>query len=167
MDVILIRHAEAGDRDPARYPDDDLRAVTPGGERKMSAAARAMKAMGIRFDHLVTSPLARAMQTATILRDAYGLKEPAQIHEMLAHGCTPPGGVQLLSKYPADACIALVGHEPALSAVAAAMISPSGDARIALKKGGCIGIGFGGPARLGTGTLLFHLKPGQLKKLRH
>ena len=167
MDVILIRHAEAGDRNPAIWSDDDLRAVTPGGERKMSAVTRAMKAMGIRFDHLVTSPLTRALQTAAILRDVCGLKEPAQINEALGHGCTPPGVVQLLSKYPPDATIALVGHEPALSAVAAAMIGPSGDARIALKKGGCLGIGFDGTARLGTGTLLFHLKPGQLKKLGH
>ena len=167
MDVLLIRHAEAGDRDPAAYPDDDLRAVTPGGERKMAAAAHAMKAMGIRFDHLVTSPLVRAVQTAAILCDTFGRHEPAQISDALGHDCTPLGIVQLLSRFPAGDCIALVGHEPALSAVAAAMIGPSGDARIALKKGGCIGIGFDGTARLGTGTLLFHLKPGQLKKLRH
>lgn len=166
MDIILIRHAEAGDRDPATCPDDDLRAVTPDGERKMRAAARAMRAMGIRFDHLLTSPLARAAQTAAILSDTFGLNKPAQISDALGHGCTPSGLVHLLSEYPPDDRIALVGHEPALSAVAAAMISPSGDARIALKKGGCIGIGFDGTARLGTGTLQFHLKAGQLKLLK-
>jgi phosphohistidine phosphatase len=166
MDVILIRHAEAGDRDPAIWADDSLRAVTPDGERKMTAAARAMKAMGIRFDHLVTSPLTRALQTAAIIRDVYGLKEPARIDEALGHECTPIGVIQLLAKYPSVACIALVGHEPALSTIAAAMIGPSGDAHIALKKGGCIGIGFPGTARLGTGTLRFLLKPGQLRKLK-
>lgn len=165
MDVILIRHADAGDRNPAAYPDDDRRGVTAGGERKMGAAVRAMKAMGIRFDHLLTSPLTRAIQTAAIVRDTYELNEPAQVSDTLGHGCSPTGVVQLLSRFgPADT-IALVGHEPALSDVAAAMISPSGDVRIALRKGGCIGIGFDGTARLGTGTLQFLLKAGQLKQV--
>jgi phosphohistidine phosphatase len=167
MDVILIRHAEAGDRDPVTYPDDTLRPVSPAGERKMASVARAMKAMGIRFDHLVTSPLVRAAQTAAILRGVFERNEPAEVSDALGLECTPSGIVQLLSRYPVEDCVALVGHEPAFSVVAAAMIGPSGDARIALKKGGCVGIGFDGTALLGTGTLQFHLKPGQLKKLKH
>jgi len=167
MDIILIRHAEAGDRDPVTYPDDSLRPISPAGERKMASVARAMKVMGIRFDHLVTSPLVRAAQTAAILRDAFERSESAEVSEALGLDCTASGIVHLVSRYPADACIALVGHEPALSVVAAAMIGASGDARITLKKGGSIGIGFDGTARLGTGSLQFHFKPGQLKKLKH
>lgn len=165
MHLILIRHAEAGDRDPATYPDDDLRALTPGGASKMSAVARAMKAMGIRFDYLVTSPLLRARETAAILGDVYGLAEAAQVSDALGPACTPLAVTRLLSKFPPDARVALVGHEPAFSAVAAAMISTSGDTQLELKKGGSIGIRFDSAAQLGKGTLEFHLRAGQLKRV--
>jgi phosphohistidine phosphatase len=166
MEVILIRHAEAGERDATQYPNDDLRPITTDGRRKQTAIARAMEKMGIEFGFLVTSPLVRAMQTAEVLADVFGFDETAQTSDALGHGCTPASLLKLLAKFPPDAAVALVGHEPALSKVAAALISPSGDADIRLRKSGVIGIAFDGAAEAGTGTLEYHLKPGQLRKLK-
>ena len=166
MDVILIRHAEAGDRDAAKYPNDDQRPVSAEGRKKQTGIARAMKKMGITFDHLVTSPLDRAVQTAEIVAEVFDYKEALTTSPALGHECSPPSVLKLLAKFPPRDTVALVGHEPDLSKVAAAFISPSGDARIELKKSGVIGIGFAGAAELGKGALLFHLKPGHLKKLK-
>ena len=166
MDVILIRHAEAGDRDAAQYPNDDQRPITAEGRRKQTGFARVMKKMGIRFDHLVTSPLDRAVQTAEIVGEIFGYKEAPTTSNALGHDCTPQNVLKLLAKFPPGGTVALVGHEPDLSGVAAAFIAPGGQARIELKKSGVIGIGFAGAPELGKGTLLYHLKPGHLKKLK-
>jgi phosphohistidine phosphatase len=166
VDVILIRHAEAGDRDAAQYPNDDLRPITAEGRRKQSAFARVMKQMGIRFSFLVTSPLERAVQTAEVVDEVFGHKDAPTLSDALGNACTPPSVLKVLAKFPPDATVAMVGHEPALSRVAAAFIAPGGEAHIELKKSGVIGIGFPGLPELGRGTLLYHLKPGHLKKLK-
>jgi phosphohistidine phosphatase len=157
MEVIIIRHADAGERDAKRYPDDDLRPLSDSGRRKQTAASQAMQARGIHFDHLVTSPLLRAVQTAAILAEAYGRDPPPQVSDALGHACTPAAVVRFLSGFPGASRVALVGHEPALSRVAAALVG--GHPEFELKKSGVIGIGFDGVARPGAGTLLYHLKP--------
>jgi phosphohistidine phosphatase len=166
MDVILIRHAEAGSRDESQWPDDDLRPVSPEGRTRHTGIARAMKRLGIEFEFLVTSPLVRARQTADITAEVYGWKEPPQQSEALGHGCSVSAVVKLLGKFPPDSSVALVGHEPDLSGVAAALIGRSGDASIKLKKSGVIGISFDGAPEAGRGELMFLLKPGHLKKIK-
>lgn len=163
MEVILIRHAKAGVRDPNSWPDDDDRPLTSQGRSEQRAAARAMKKMGIKFDFLVTSPLARAGQTAEIVAAVYGWVEPPQQADQLGHGCSVPAVIRLLAKFPPDARVALVGHEPDFSSLAAALISHSGHVGITLKKSGVVGIEFDGAAEAGAGTLMYHLKPSQLR----
>lgn len=163
MEVILVRHAKAGSRDPNTWPDDDQRPLTPAGRSEQRTAAMAMKKMGIKFDFLVTSPLARAVETAEIVAAVYRWNEPPQVAEQLGHGYSVAAALKLLAKFPPDSRVALVGHEPDCSALAAALISPDGAANIALKKSGVIGIEFDGAAEAGKGTLLYHLKPSHLR----
>ena len=166
MDVILIRHAEAGDRDAAKFPNDDRRPITAEGRKRQTTIARAMKKMGISFDHLVTSPLDRAVQTAEVLAEVFGFKEAPTVHEALGHTCTPRNVLKLLAKFPPKGSVALVGHEPAFSQVASALVSRDGDLRIELKKSGVIAIGFPAAPELGKGTLLYVLKPGHLRRFK-
>ena len=86
MEVILIRHAKAENRDPNSWPDDDLRPLTAEGRAEQRSAARAMKQMGIKFDFLVTSPLLRAKETVDIVAKAYRWPEAPQVAEELGHG---------------------------------------------------------------------------------
>jgi phosphohistidine phosphatase len=165
MEIILIRHAKAETRDANSWPDDDLRPLTAEGRAEQRAAARAMKKMGIKFDFLVTSPLLRAKETADLVAKSYRWSEAAQVAEDLGHEYSVGAVVKLLAKFPPDAAVALVGHEPDLSDLASALVSKNGDVNIAVKKSGVVGIEFDGPAEAGKGTLLFHLKPGHLRKL--
>ncbi len=164
MDVLLIRHAEAGERDDAQWPDDDLRPVSDEGREKQTTCARAMKKLGVKFEYLVTSPLLRARETAAILAEVYGYQDEPQVSEALGHGCAAGTVVELLAKFPPHGRVALVGHEPAFSRVAAALIGGP-DADITLKKSGVVGIAFDGPADVGAGSLAFLLKPGQMRRL--
>lgn len=165
MEVILIRHAKAGNRDPNTWPNDDKRPLTPQGVEEQHEAARVMRRMGVRFDFLVTSPLLRARQTAEAIAEAYRWEEPPLESEALGHGYSVAAVVKLLAKFPPDSHVALVGHEPDLSHLAAALVGPDGATRIVLKKSGVIGIEFEGAAEVGAGTLVYHLKPGHLRKL--
>lgn len=165
MEVILIRHAKAGSADPNTWPDDRQRPLTAEGVSEQRSAARAMKKLGVTFEFLVTSPLVRAVQTAEVVAEVYRWKEPPQVAEELGPSCTAAGIAKLLAKFPPDATVALVGHEPSFSRVAAGFIGKSGDAAIDLKKSGVIALAFNGHAEVGRGTLLFHLKPGHLRKI--
>ena len=83
----------------------------------------------------------------------------------MGHGYSPGAVVKLLAKFPPNAVVALVGHEPDLSDLTAALVTKDGRLNIAVKKSGVVGIEFDGAAEAGKGTLLFHLKPGHLRKL--
>ena len=165
MEVILIRHAKAETRDPNSWPDDDQRPLTVEGRAEQRAAARAMKKMGIKFDFIVTSPLLRARETADLVAKGYRWSEAPQVAEELGHEYSVGAVVKLLSKFPPDAAVALVGHEPDFSDLTSALISKNCDVNIAVKKSGVVGIEFNGQAEAGKGVLLYHLKPGHLRKL--
>jgi phosphohistidine phosphatase len=165
MEIVLIRHAKAENRDPNSWPDDDLRPLTAEGRAEQRATTRSMKKMGIKFGFLVTSPLLRARETAEIVAKGYRWPESPQIAEELGHGYAVGAIVKLLGKFPPDATVALVGHEPDLSGLASALVSKDGRLNIAVKKSGVVGIEFDGPAEAGKGTLIYHLKPSHLRKL--
>jgi phosphohistidine phosphatase len=165
VDVIFIRHAEAGDRDTGKWPNDDHRPITVEGRERQIACARAMKKLGVRFDYLATSPLVRARETAEIVAEVSGYEDELLESDALGNGCTAATVLRLLAKYPPDARVALVGHEPAFSQVAAALIGRSGDAALQLKKSGVAGVTFDGAAELAAGRLAFLFKPSQLRRL--
>ena len=165
MDIILIRHAKAADRDPNSWPDDDKRPLTEEGMAEQRAVARVMRRMGVKFDFLVTSPLLRARQTADIVADVYKWKEPPQESDALGNGFSVAAVMKLLAKFPPDSRVALVGHDPHFPTLASALVTKSADLRIEVKKSGAIGIWFDGAAQAGAGVLSYHLKPGQLRKL--
>lgn len=164
MDLYLIRHAEAGERDLSQWPNDDDRPVSAEGRTRQIACARAMKKLGLAFDELITSPLVRARETAEIIGELTGFGGEILVAATLGHECGAEAVVGLLAKHPPRSTVALVGHEPAFSAVAAALIGgPAG--RIRLRKSGVVGIRFEGAAAIGAGTLEFVLKPGMMRKI--
>ncbi len=167
MDLLMIRHGKAGERNPETWPDDDLRPLTKEGMAEMRSVLKSLRKMGVEFNFLVTSPLVRARQTAGLVAEAFGWREEPQEADVLGHGCTTPAVLKLLAKFPPEATVALVGHEPDFSRLTAQLIGKSGDATIDLKKGGVVGISFDGHPAAGAGRLGFLLKPGHLRKLAH
>jgi phosphohistidine phosphatase len=165
MDVILIRHAKAGTRDPNSWPDDDDRPLTADGQVEHRAVTRAARKMGVKFDFLVTSPLKRARETADIVANVYRWPEEPQVAAELGHGYSVAAVVKLLAKFPPTARVALVGHEPDFSELATALIGGKTGLGLQLKKSGIAGIRFDGPAEAGAGTLLYLLKPSHLRKI--
>jgi phosphohistidine phosphatase len=137
MNILILRHGIAAEPGAPGLENDSARPLIPKGERRLRAAAAAMRKMELSFDLILSSPLLRAKQTAEIVSAELKLKKRLQFSDAL----TPGGSVkdllrQLDELRPAPENVLLVGHEPYLSRLIALLVSSSGDAAIEMKKGG-------------------------------
>ncbi|PZO58370.1 MAG: phosphohistidine phosphatase SixA [Phormidesmis priestleyi] len=137
-EAYFIRHGIAVDRQAGIA--DEMRSLTPNGITKTQRVAQRLCDLGLQFDHLLTSPLTRARQTADILHTA-GLSSPPE--EFLP---LQPGGdlldwlTWLKARQTAVQTVALVGHEPDLSQWAQQLVTGSDRHQWILKKAGIIGL---------------------------
>lgn len=127
----LLRHGDAESH--GSRPDFERR-LTDRGERQARAAGRALARLGVRVDHVFTSPRVRALDTARLVCGELGL-EPV-VHAPLGEGFDEGQAAELLATTPERGALLLVGHEPDLSVLVAALTS----ARIEMKKGGLAAI---------------------------
>jgi phosphohistidine phosphatase len=166
MRIFLLRHAIAEPRDPRRYPGDSGRPLTRTGRARMARAARGMRALGLRFDLILTSPFARARQTAAIVLDACRPRPPLRVLRPLAPGGGTGGVVAGLASLPKDAAVLLVGHEPDLSRLAGALVLETrSDLPLEFRKGGLCRIDTAGAPLPGAGRIVLHVTPKILRRL--
>ncbi len=130
----------------------------------MREAALGIAAIGVRPAAILSSPLARALQTARILARALEPSPPITLHEELEPS-TLPARTMLLLAEPRGEEIVLVGHEPHLSTLAAWLISGRHESALELRKGGLIRIDFDGEPAPGSGRLVCLLTPKLLRRL--
>ena len=123
----LLRH---GDAEPHGTRADFERRLTDRGERQSRAAGRAFARLGVRFEHVFSSPRVRALETARLVCAELDL-EPI-VHEPLSGGFDERHADELLAATGAGSALLVVGHEPDLSGLVEALTS----ARIDMKKGG-------------------------------
>src|SRR5687768_14191169 len=75
MHVYLVRHAAAYERNATKWPNDDHRPLTPEGRRKFGQLVSGLPDLPDWVDLMITSPLARAKETAEILQAKAGWPE--------------------------------------------------------------------------------------------
>ena len=160
MRLFLIRHAQAAEQDAEAYPDDALRPLVPKGRKVQRRVSRMLVKRGLRPDRIFSSPWKRAWQTAGIVADETGVGREQRIRcEALA---APPDLAELaigVGAVGADETIALVGHEPWMSGLAALLLAgTSSGVAIDFPKSGVMGIEAPG-FEAGRGTLEFFLVP--------
>lgn len=166
MQVYLLRHAVAAPRNARRFPHDPDRPLTREGRAKLATAARGMRAMGLTFDLVLTSPLKRARQTAGIVTHALRRRPRTQLLRSLS----PTGGCEVtteaIQRLTGVRRLLLVGHEPDLSRLAAFLLL-GGDLvlPIEFKKGGLCRMDFDGGVHPGAARLAFHLTPRFLRMM--
>jgi len=142
----LLRH---GDAEPDSADGDAARRLTARGEREARTAGEALARLGAQIDLAFTSPRVRARDTARLACAALGI-EP-QVHEPLAGGFGARDADALLTASASGAGLLLVGHEPDLSQVVAALTG----ARIEMRKGEI--------AAIAGGTLIALLRPREIQ----
>ncbi|MDQ3327534.1 MAG: phosphohistidine phosphatase SixA [Chloroflexota bacterium] len=164
MDLYLVRHGVAFDRDVQRWPDDRERPLTADGAERFRTAARGLRRLVPRVELVLSSPFTRAWQTATILQHVAHWPPPTTC-DGLESGHAPEEVADVLRRYRL-ASAALVGHEPDLHALAAYLLSGEGGASLlAFKKGGVGYITISKDVLPGTGELHWLLTPKVLRAL--
>ncbi len=163
MDLLVVRHADAGDANEFGQTGqpDDLRPLSDKGRRQMQRAAAALRGIGPKCDRVFSSPLKRAVETAEILCAGYGLPAPETTRALI-----PGAHLRDFERWAADfgesQCVAIVGHEPHLSSLVTWLMTGTNESRIVMKKGAACLLEFAGPARAGEGELRWLLGPREL-----
>ena len=73
--IYLVRHGLAAEQGP-EFPNDDDRPLTSEGIERLRVQVLGLRALDVRLDRVLTSPLVRAAQTAEILAAGVGCAVP-------------------------------------------------------------------------------------------
>ncbi len=152
--LVLVRHAPAAERDPARWPDDGRRPLTPEGAAAMRRAAAGLAREVGRVDRLATSGAARCRATAEIVRA--GLDRPPALEiwpELAPGGLAPPILTRVARVAGSAERILIVGHDPTLAELLGIAVLGEGSPIARLGKGGAARIDFPEGVRPGAGVL--------------
>ena len=161
MILYFLRHASAGEH-LANPKKDEKRALDKEGIEQCGYIGRALTALDVQVDAIVSSPLKRCTQTASLVGNELGHEGKLQMDP----GLRPEAGLadfrKLLEKYARQEAIMVVGHNPNLSQFLGAVISEPGcEASLELKKGSVAKV----EMRRTSGTLQWCLTPKVLRTL--
>jgi phosphohistidine phosphatase len=149
----LLRHADA---EPHGTRADSERRLTGRGRRQAEAAGGALRELGVSFGAVLSSPKARARETAelALAKLSEGHAPELGLHGPLSGDFRGEQALEALAHAGREGSVLLIGHEPDLSGVIAELTG----ARVDLKKGGLAVVRLGG----GGGELVLLLRPAEL-----
>ncbi|MEM9387691.1 MAG: histidine phosphatase family protein [Pseudomonadota bacterium] len=135
--VLIVRHAQAEREPPGGGPDKE-RPLSDHGEHEARLAGGRLQARGIILDLIVSSPATRAAGTARLLAKRLRYDAEAIQYELAIYNASRTTLLELLSDTDdGNSCVALVGHNPGLSELAATL---SADPVAGLPTCGIIGL---------------------------
>lgn len=158
MKLLIVRHADAGDRDEfatTGRPDSE-RPLSAKGRNQMRSAAPRLLSIAPRPECLVTSPYARARETAEIIRQSFDGAAAIET-EALEPESHPRGFTRFLRDLDVGA-VTCVGHEPHLGRLVGWLCSGEDLSFVDLKKGGACLIDLEA-AKKGGGVLRWLMSP--------
>jgi phosphohistidine phosphatase len=161
MVIYFLRHASAGEHllNPKK---DEKRALDKEGIEQCGYVGRALAAMDVQVDTIISSALKRATQTASLVGNEIGYEGKLQIEAGLKPGATVADFRRLLEKYSRQESVMVVGHNPNLSQFLGSVISVRDcEASVDLKKGAVARVDM----RRTSGTLLWCVTPKALRSL--
>ena len=136
MTVYFLRHANAG-KPLANPKRDEKRALDEDGIEQCGTVGRALTALDVQVDTMISSPLKRAAQTASLVGNELSYEGKLQFEDALRPGATFNDFRRMLEKYAKQEAIMVVGHNPSLSEFLGRILSETGcEAGTDLKKGG-------------------------------
>lgn len=135
MIIYFLRHASAGTH-MANPKKDERRGLDQDGIEQCGSMGRALAALEAQVDVIISSPLKRATQTASLVGNEMGHEGKLQIEDALRPGATFADFRKMVAKYAQQDAIMVVGHNPNLSEFLGRIISDGGtQAAVELKKG--------------------------------
>jgi phosphohistidine phosphatase len=155
MLIYFFRHASAG-KSMLNPKKDERRPLDEEGILQVRYVGRLLANMEVQVDQIISSPLKRARQTASLAANELAFEGAVQLDDALR----PDAGFEdfhsMLARYKKYDAIMVVGHNPSFTEFLSKSISgPGAAARIDLKKGSVARVEMNGR----TGTLDWLMTP--------
>lgn len=174
-EVLIVRHAYAGDREKFKKRSDlpdEARPLTRKGIKQMKKNVEGMCKIWKNVSAIYTSPLVRAKETAEIVAKGYRfgskkirttdvLRPDAEVSEFvkwLSH-------LKPSSKKDSGKPVVVVGHEPQLGKLVSFLLLGERQSAVEFEKGAICSLGFEGAIKEGRAKLLCFVRPSELKKI--
>jgi phosphohistidine phosphatase len=134
MNLYILRHASAGVRraDPVV---DVKRPLDKEGKEQCLLIAKYLNALRVQFDLVISSPLKRALQTASLVGTEVAYDSKIQISDVLSPSGTVAGFQALVTTLSAYDNVLVVGHNPNLPEFLGSLICAPRPASIRMRKG--------------------------------
>jgi phosphohistidine phosphatase len=157
MNLYIIRHADAGDREQWRGDDTD-RPLSDLGHRQARALGEAFRERKLAVEAVLSSPLVRTRETAAEFLGGLESGLSAQFNDLLAPGAlkkrklsTQIAGLRVESA-------ALVGHDPDVPEYLAWLLGAESES-VPLAKGGAALVAFDKTPGKAAGRLVWLITP--------
>src|SRR6202795_1309541 len=135
MFLYFLRHASAGQR-LISAKKDEKRGLDKDGIEQCGYIGRALAALGVQVEIIISSPLKRATQTASLVGNEMGHEGKLVIENALRPEAAFSDFQKMLEKYARQDSVLVIGHNPNLREFLGRVISDSGcEAVVDLKKG--------------------------------
>jgi phosphohistidine phosphatase len=135
MIIYFVRHASAGEH-LSNPKKDEKRPLDAEGIEQCGFVGRALAALNVQPDVIISSPLKRATQTASLIGNEIGYEAKLLLEPALRPEGTFADFRRMLEKYAKQEAIMVVGHNPSITDFLAKMIAKAGcEALIDFKKG--------------------------------
>ena len=157
MKLYLVRHAAAIAR--SQKTAEENRYLTIRGRKYFRLTAQRMAKKKEMPDVIVTSPLARALQTAEILSEALDFQGEVVVSPELAPGLDVAGLRRIIASFKGSRGLALVGHEPDTGEVTGELLKLAQP--FSLKKGMIVCLKMGSGKQKGKASLKWILFEGK------
>jgi phosphohistidine phosphatase len=136
MIIYFLRHANAGEKraDPLK---DEKRPLDKDGILQCRYVGALLAALDVQVDQIISSPLKRATQTASLVGNDIGFDAKLQLNDSLRPSATFEDFRELIHACAKYEAIMVVGHNPNLTEFISQIVTNGGSRKsIELKKGG-------------------------------
>ncbi|MGR3175516.1 MAG: phosphohistidine phosphatase SixA [Candidatus Scalindua sp.] len=158
MEIYLVRHGAAHTKE-----DDPERRLNKDGLDQCHLSGRALRQLDIKFDLIISSPKARARQTAEIIAEEAGYpKDKIKITETLEPTASPKDTTSYLNNFTEKNNIMLAGHLPLLGKLVSELLSENTQISLYFEAGAVCRIDVDQPFSH-TGVFRWFLTPEQLR----
>ncbi|MFY9843024.1 MAG: histidine phosphatase family protein [Terriglobales bacterium] len=161
MFLYFLRHSSAG-QPLMSAKKDEKRGLDKDGIEQCGYIGRALAALGVQAEIIVSSPLKRSTQTAALVGNEMGHEGKLVVENALRPEANFAEFQKMLEKYSRQDSMLVVGHNPNLSEFLGRVICDSGcEAVIELKKGAVAKV----EMRRNSGSLSWCVTPRILRTL--
>lgn len=161
MFLYFLRHASAGQQ-LSNAKKDEKRGLDQDGMEQCGYIGRALGALGVQVEIIISSPLKRSTQTAALVGNEMGHEGKLVLENALRPEASFSDFQKMLQKYARQDSILLVGHNPNLREFLGRVISDRAcEAMVELKKGAVAKV----EMRRSSGSLSWCITPRILRTL--